>query len=635
MAESQKQIVVLIHGIRTQGEWHELVAPLLTRPGRQVLPIKYGFLNVLSFLIPFWTRARPISKVLWRLNSAVAQNPDAELIVIAHSFGTYALARILRENPNIRPVRAILCGGIVSRDFRWDQLPNRPHVVNECGARDIWPILATSVTWGFGASGTFGFGTPGVTDRYHNFSHGDYFTKEFATEYWLPFVEDGTVTPSAFQETRPPAPWWRSVLGILPLRWAFLGALVVSLVLALLPLLPNGPGCAPVDSWVEVAKAKREAGVISSDRSIPSDVVSARASFENWWKETPQSVKQKCANEQIFNALSLNCRIYRVQEIEGSRKASSLEWINEAIGYFEEVGDTHFLVEALLDKGAVYLELSDIEHADPDDFKRVSEDGDAVLRRANDLAEGPQKSDALRIWSRFYYNLARPKEGQLDQDWDNNYLLTSHQKTVEAIALDPKNSKNISTYARATQRASRNPPQDKSPEWAGKLRDAQIRLLEYWNAEKDTLSGWRERVSPLNILGVITFEVCLREWLELSDAEKTAKADSYLNEIEDVALPAEREAFTLIRGTELEEDYDYDFAYDIARMHAARLAILDHVGSSGADQELKLVISNLLLAKKNGTTQQWQAGARSFETAPAFTALSSQRIEAIREATRN
>lgn len=637
MVKSQKQIIILIHGIRTQGEWHELVSPILEKiPERQVISIKYGFFNVFSFLFPLWTRKYPIKKILWRLNSAIDQNPDAELTVIAHSFGTFALSQILRENPSIRPAHVILCGGIISRGFRWDQLANRPEVViNECGARDIWPILAASVTWGFGASGTFGFGAPGVIDRYHDFAHGDYFTKNFVNQFWLPYVSRKSITHSQFQDSRTTAPWWRSVMSILPLRWVLLSVVICILFLLIHPLVSKEADCEDARSWVKVAKENQRAGVISRGRPVPSAIAVSRGIFERWWKETPFSEKESCSIEVIYSALSLNSKIYRIQEIEDSRKASSFEWSNEAIRYFEEIRDSHFLTESLLDKGALFIELADIEHSDASSFRRISEDGDDVLRRAAGLAKGHQKSVALRIWSRFYYNLARPREGKLDKSWDNNYLLTSYSKMAEAIDFDPTNIKNISTYARATQKVGRNPPQDKDPEWTKRLRDAQIRLLNYWDTENSNLVEWRKRISPLSVLGVLTLEVSVREWLALPEIKKSTNVQRYLSEIENIALPAGREAFTLIRGTELEEDYDYDYLYDIARMHAARVAMLDYIQSPKAEDEFKLVISNLLLAKSNATNQQWEAGLRSLDSAPGFAALTRVRIDAIIRAMTN
>src|SRR5262245_45066051 len=151
-----QQIILLIHGIRTRAEWQEMVRNVLEQEGvSKVIPLRYGRFDAFRFWWPLWTRERPIEKILWRIEDAIHSHPGAQLMIIAHSFGTYAVTTILRRKPHIRPARMILCGSIVPEEFRWDQLPNRPEVINECGSRDIWPILAKATSWGYGASGTF------------------------------------------------------------------------------------------------------------------------------------------------------------------------------------------------------------------------------------------------------------------------------------------------------------------------------------------------------------------------------------------------------------------------------------------------------------------------------------------------
>ncbi len=59
------KIIVLLHGIRTQAHWAEMVANVLeTELGVRVQPIKYGFFDVIRFLFPFWTRREPVRKII-------------------------------------------------------------------------------------------------------------------------------------------------------------------------------------------------------------------------------------------------------------------------------------------------------------------------------------------------------------------------------------------------------------------------------------------------------------------------------------------------------------------------------------------------------------------------------------------
>lgn len=220
------RLVILLHGIRTQAEWQQKVRPVLRADGgiTEVIAIKYGYFDTLRFLLPF-ARRRTLETIHRKLMEALLyhRGEEREVVVIAHSFGTYAIARILREHPEVSIDRLLLLGSIVPRDYPWMQLPNLPRqIINEAGSRDIWPVLATSLSWGYGASGTFGFGSAGVVDRIHNLRHSDYFTDEFVEKYIKSLVHDSEVISPPFAEQK--ASWFISVLEIVPLKWLLLAA---------------------------------------------------------------------------------------------------------------------------------------------------------------------------------------------------------------------------------------------------------------------------------------------------------------------------------------------------------------------------------------------------------------------------
>jgi hypothetical protein len=197
----------------------------------KVISIKYGYFDALRFWCPVGTRRAPVREVLRLIRDAMARYPGAEVSVLAHSFGTYAVGRILRDEPDIRLRRLVLCGSVLPRRFRWDHVGSRvrEEVINDCGSRDIWPVLAQATSWGYGATGTFGFGAPGVRDRAHDITHSDYFTREFVERYWLPWFRSGTFVPSPWTAAQPPAPWWRSFLTVVPLRWLLVALLLLGL----------------------------------------------------------------------------------------------------------------------------------------------------------------------------------------------------------------------------------------------------------------------------------------------------------------------------------------------------------------------------------------------------------------------
>ncbi len=213
------EVVLLLHGIRDFGEWTQMVSSILEEiPGTKVPPLSYGRFDAFRFWFPIWTREAPIRKLLWRIQSARDRFPTAKLSVIAHSFGTYAIGKILRENPGIRLHRLVLCGAILPSDFRWDQIKHsvETEIINDCGIKDIWPVLAQSTTFGYGPSGRFGFGTPGVRDRYHDFGHGGFFQEKFVSDFWLPWFRSGNFVKS---KAPPPSGVRWHVLTIIQIKW--------------------------------------------------------------------------------------------------------------------------------------------------------------------------------------------------------------------------------------------------------------------------------------------------------------------------------------------------------------------------------------------------------------------------------
>lgn len=215
---ADRHLLLLIHGIRTQAEWQGKVSAMLTRPGTTVVPIKYEYLNVFLFWCPVLTRALILRDIHRRLKDAIAEHRPAQISIIAHSFGTYSIAKLLKKHPDLRCDKLILCGAIVPRRFRWTAVPSRPAVVNDCGCRDVLPILAESLSWGYGSSGTFGFGAAGVRDRFHDLYHSDFFAEDFVRRYWEEWVHSGVFVESKFERDRNTTPFWQSTLTWFPLK---------------------------------------------------------------------------------------------------------------------------------------------------------------------------------------------------------------------------------------------------------------------------------------------------------------------------------------------------------------------------------------------------------------------------------
>lgn len=74
------------------------------------------------------------------------------------------------------------------------------------------------MTWGYGASGTFGFKTSEVKDRFHDCSHSDFFTAKHMRKYWVPLIVDGQVVLSSWSAKRPGPGFLMTYLNLLPLK---------------------------------------------------------------------------------------------------------------------------------------------------------------------------------------------------------------------------------------------------------------------------------------------------------------------------------------------------------------------------------------------------------------------------------
>jgi hypothetical protein len=239
----QKQVVILVHGIRDFARWHSNVRIALEQAGLVVVPTNYGRMNLLEFLAPFpFFRKLAAEKVLVQIRYARKLHPGAIVSVIAHSFGTYVVSMLLKSEIDMPLHRVIFCGSVVRYDFPFEQLEGRftPEVLNEVGTADPWPAVAEAVTTGYGSAGSFGFNTPGVRDRYHNDKSHDYFlTPEFATRYWVPFLRKGTYVEGDVPAKKPPA--WVQLVSIFKVKYFVAGLAAAWILLKVIQTLAGGP----------------------------------------------------------------------------------------------------------------------------------------------------------------------------------------------------------------------------------------------------------------------------------------------------------------------------------------------------------------------------------------------------------
>lgn len=114
---NSEHIVILIHGIRTHAPWYEKVRSIIqSRSSISVLNAGYDYFDAIRFLIPVYTRTKPVEKVLSRIQNIQQNHSNAKISIIAHSFGTYIFSEILRRS-DIQFHRVILSGSIVRSQY--------------------------------------------------------------------------------------------------------------------------------------------------------------------------------------------------------------------------------------------------------------------------------------------------------------------------------------------------------------------------------------------------------------------------------------------------------------------------------------------------------------------------------------
>jgi len=200
-------VLLLVHGIQTDGAWQKIVQEALSDVDKlNVIELGYDCVTPLQLISPF--RSAPVNKVLREIRDIKQREPQARLMVIAHSFGSYIVSRILHDHSDIQFERIVLCGSIVPRDFRWDKhAPTMKHgaILNDIGTNDFYPVLATFGSFGYGSSGRLGFKTGRVVDRYFPYGHSTFFDKKrrHIKRFWKPFIQSGEVKESGWNTRKP------------------------------------------------------------------------------------------------------------------------------------------------------------------------------------------------------------------------------------------------------------------------------------------------------------------------------------------------------------------------------------------------------------------------------------------------
>jgi len=178
--DTKAHVVILIHGIRTKALWQDSIRKSLENEGFKVEPTNYDYYDVFAVSDTLATLHWWSCRGYHEANQTYENQEGANCSIIAHSFGTFIVSKILRKHTDLIFKKIIFCGSVVPHKFKFENYLGRYEepLLNEVGTRDIWPAIAEAVTFGYGSTGTYGFRRVPVRDRWHNgAAHGDFLKK--------------------------------------------------------------------------------------------------------------------------------------------------------------------------------------------------------------------------------------------------------------------------------------------------------------------------------------------------------------------------------------------------------------------------------------------------------------------------
>lgn len=240
--------VVVIHGMNTRGPWQEEFAWGLSQTFGHTIPqyiYKYGLLRIGVLrkrvqrheVLELAEKLRRLSECLTGVYAGT--RPD----IIAHSFGTWLIHRVLKDNPDIRIGRLILLGSIVRPDFDWQELVDRgqvEYILNHCAGLDEWVPWSHFCIPDSGPGGQKGFAARNLLNICSaEFKHDEFFTQDhmrgaFSKDgVWRRFLtRPAPNLPDSFPESFQASVWSAS-----PVLGKVVRGLLLALVFLLFPLL--------------------------------------------------------------------------------------------------------------------------------------------------------------------------------------------------------------------------------------------------------------------------------------------------------------------------------------------------------------------------------------------------------------
>lgn len=200
--QEAKGVVIPIHGIRTHADWMPHLSLLATTSGWAIAPYIYGYTGV--SILRDETEKKKVVEGFRDWLTVVRSKFSGPISIISHSFGTYVLARYLRDAKDISVGfdAVVLCGSILNHDHDWSdhfESGKIGYLLNTISEKDEWvrfmpqegiSLLANDVL--FGSAGYRGFTKQHARlyeIRSSLLQHNNIFKTDVILSQWLPFLE--------------------------------------------------------------------------------------------------------------------------------------------------------------------------------------------------------------------------------------------------------------------------------------------------------------------------------------------------------------------------------------------------------------------------------------------------------------
>jgi hypothetical protein len=193
-------VLVSIHGLLSKASWNAEISPIASSQNWVFAPFLYDDVNTPDLLINE-PKAKQVVERFREWIYDIQSRYQHNISVIAHSFGTYILARYICGFSEFLPIRlnaAILTGSILNEDFDWENHRGVRigQVLNEVAPNDQWVKHMPKLKWIYsdplyGKSGVVGFKKPcDIVVQMTNeiFDHNNVIKRDVIERHWMPFL---------------------------------------------------------------------------------------------------------------------------------------------------------------------------------------------------------------------------------------------------------------------------------------------------------------------------------------------------------------------------------------------------------------------------------------------------------------